>query len=444
MSNNKSVIRVEDVSKIFRIGLQDDEKDNLASAAFDFIRSPIKNYKKYRSLYNFDDVLNDGGADGGASNDSVLWALNGVSFEVGQGELLGIIGRNGAGKSTLLKILSRITPPTRGKVTIHGRISSLLEVGTGFHPELTGRDNVYLNGTVLGMRKSEIDKKFDQIVEFSGVERFLDTPVKRYSSGMRVRLAFSVAAHLEPEILIIDEVLAVGDAAFQQKCLGKMEEVGKAGRTVLFVSHSMPAVTRMCSRVILLNQGKVEFDGTPHEVVGRYLRGGTESLAHRQWTDAGKAPQGDVIRLRSVKLRTEDGTITEAFDIRSPIGVEIEYEVLQPEYTLMMSFSLVDDQGYTACVALDQDRTWRGRARPVGTYTTTGWIPGNFLGEGMISLNLYIHTVSPRRSMQIGMRDLVGFQAVDTMEGDSVRGDFPGDLRGAIRPAFKWTTIGNS
>jgi lipopolysaccharide transport system ATP-binding protein len=228
MSNNNSVIRVEDVSKIFRIGLQDDEKDNLASAAFDFIRSPIKNYKKYRSLYNFDDVLNDGGADGGASNDSVLWALNGVSFEVGQGELLGIIGRNGAGKSTLLKILSRITPPTRGKVTIHGRISSLLEVGTGFHPELTGRDNVYLNGTVLGMRKSEIDKKFDQIVEFSGVERFLDTPVKRYSSGMRVRLAFSVAAHLEPEILIIDEVLAVGDAAFQQKCLGKMEEVGKA------------------------------------------------------------------------------------------------------------------------------------------------------------------------------------------------------------------------
>jgi homopolymeric O-antigen transport system ATP-binding protein len=239
MKDGEPIIKVENVSKLYRIGVKELENDNLASTLFGFVRNPIKNYKKYRSLYNFDDVLS-GQREESASD--ILWALRDISFDVKQGELLGIIGRNGAGKSTILKILSRITAPTNGNVIIHGRVSSLLEVGTGFHPELSGRDNVYLNGTILGMRKKEIDKKFDEIVEFSGVEQFLETPVKRYSSGMRVRLAFAVAAHLEPDVLIIDEVLAVGDAVFQKKCLGKMQEVGKLGRTVLFVSHSMPAV----------------------------------------------------------------------------------------------------------------------------------------------------------------------------------------------------------
>ena len=238
----KKAITVDNLSKVYRIGLEGATNDSFGRAMIDFVRRPFSNYKKYRSLYRFsDEELSNSYA-----GEDILWALNDVSFNVDQGEVVGIVGVNGAGKSTLLKVLSNITPPTMGTIKIRGRVSSLLEVGTGFHPELTGRENVYLNSTILGMRKKEVDDKFDEIVDFSGVEKFLDTPVKRYSMGMRVRLAFAVAAHLEPEILIIDEVLAVGDAEFQKKCLSKMEDVGKEGRTVLFVSHNMAAVTRLC------------------------------------------------------------------------------------------------------------------------------------------------------------------------------------------------------
>jgi lipopolysaccharide transport system ATP-binding protein len=210
-----------------------------------------------------------------SSQDDVIWALKDVSFEVKQGEVVGIIGRNGAGKSTLLKILTRITEPTSGSVKLYGRVSSLLEVGTGFHPELTGRENIYLNGAILGMRKAEINRKFDEIVEFAEIEKFLDTPVKRYSSGMYVRLAFAVAAHLEPEILLVDEVLAVGDAQFQKKCLGKMGDVSKEGRTVLFVSHNMAAISTLCSRVLLFDHGEITGIGSPQRVISDYLSQGT-------------------------------------------------------------------------------------------------------------------------------------------------------------------------
>ncbi|MBK8161652.1 MAG: ABC transporter ATP-binding protein [Gammaproteobacteria bacterium] len=440
MSDSLPAIRVDGLSKIYRIGVRDLEADNLVTAVSRFIRNPITNYKKYRSLYNFDDVLSGDKGNNQTDSSDILWALKDVSFKVEQGELVGIIGRNGAGKSTLLKILSRITPPTKGTATIQGRVSSLLEVGTGFHPELTGRDNVYLNGTILGMRKHEVDSKFDEIVEFSGVEKFLDTPVKRYSSGMRVRLAFAVAAHLEPEILIIDEVLAVGDSEFQKKCMGKMQEVGRQGRTVLFVSHSMPSVTRMCSRVIMLDQGGVRLDGTPHEVVRSYLKGDADNIANREWSDDQIAPRGDIVRLRAVRLRDEQDKISEAFDIRYPIGVEVEYEVIQPGYTLAMSFSLIDEQGNTACEAMDQDKAWRGRQRPVGRYISTGWISGNFLGEGMYMVNVYIHTLEPKNIVQVRERDAVGFQVIDSLEGDSARGDFRGVLRAPVRPAFTWNT----
>ena len=218
---NDLAIKVEGVSKVYRIGLRDQASDSIGKAAIDFVKSPIKNYRKYRSLYRFTNEE----LSGAYAGDDILWALRDVSFDVAQGDVIGIIGVNGAGKSTLLKVISRITPPTAGRITIRGRVSSLLEVGTGFHPELTGRENVYLNGTILGMRKAEVDRKFDEIVDFAAINKFLDTPVKRYSMGMRVRLAFAVAAHLEPEILIIDEVLAVGDAEFQKKCLSKMEDV---------------------------------------------------------------------------------------------------------------------------------------------------------------------------------------------------------------------------
>ncbi|MGI9379659.1 MAG: ABC transporter ATP-binding protein, partial [Methyloligellaceae bacterium] len=239
--SSKLAVRVEDLNKLYRIGVAAESSDSIAGALSNFVRSPLSNLKKYRSLYNFGDVDFDAIRRGEDTlGEDLLWAVRNMTFDVPRGQVLGIIGHNGAGKSTLLKILSRITAPTRGRVELHGRLSSLLEVGTGFHQELTGRENVYLNGTILGMRKREVDREFDEIVAFSGVERFLDTPVKRYSSGMKVRLAFAVAAHLRPEILIIDEVLSVGDAEFQRKCMGKMEAIGEEGRTILFVSHNMP------------------------------------------------------------------------------------------------------------------------------------------------------------------------------------------------------------
>ncbi|WP_087938319.1 ABC transporter ATP-binding protein [Algoriphagus faecimaris] len=256
-----TVIKVENISKRYRIGLQEKRADTFAQQIWNNIKAPVENFKRIKSLGRFEE-----------ESESIHWALKDVSFEVKQGEVLGIIGKNGAGKSTLLKILSKITEPTCGRIEMNGRVAALLEVGTGFHPELTGRENIYMNGTILGMTKKEIDRKLDEIIDFSGVEKYVDTPVKFYSSGMRVRLGFSVAAHLEPEILIIDEVLAVGDYEFQQKCLGKMEDVSqKEGRTVLFVSHNMDAVSNLCRKSILLNNGSVEFIDKTELVLRKYL-----------------------------------------------------------------------------------------------------------------------------------------------------------------------------
>lgn len=255
-------IKVERLSKAYRLGAMEERPETLIQAGLNMISAPLRNFRRLRSLDTFS-------SDREASD--ILWALQDVSFDIKRGEVVGFVGRNGAGKSTLLKILSRITEPTSGRAEIRGRVSSLLEVGTGFHPELSGRENIYMNGTILGMKKAEIDRKYDEIVEFSGVERFLETPVKRYSSGMKVRLAFSVAAHLEPEILIIDEVLAVGDAEFQKKCLGKMQDVAGGGRTVLFVSHNMAAIQNLCTRAIALIGGQVCDDGLPETVIEDYL-----------------------------------------------------------------------------------------------------------------------------------------------------------------------------
>ncbi len=242
---DKAII-VDNLSKQYRIGIEDEVHDSLSGAILSWIKSPLKNFRKIQILGDFNQE----------NNNDTIWALNDISFEVNQGEVLGIIGKNGAGKSTLLKILSRITSPSNGRVQLNGRIASLLEVGTGFHHELTGRENIFLNGAILGMRKFEIENKFNQIVDFSGVKKFIDTPVKRYSSGMRVRLAFAVAAHLDPEILLIDEVLAVGDTEFQKKCIGKMSDIASEGRTVIFVTHNMSALQSLCSRTILLHKGE--------------------------------------------------------------------------------------------------------------------------------------------------------------------------------------------
>ena len=262
-------IRVEGLSKAYRIGLKEQQHETMLGALAAWVKSPFENFRSVRNLSRFDDA-NTLNPQLSTLNSDIVWALHDVSFEVKHGEAVGIIGRNGAGKSTLLKILSRITEPTRGRATVYGRVASLLEVGTGFHPDLTGRENVYLNGTILGMKKREIDTRFDEIVDFSGVEKFIDTPVKRYSSGMRVRLAFAVAAHLEPEILIVDEVLAVGDAEFQKKCLGKMQEVAEHGRTVLFVSHNLAAVRSLCTHGLVLNNGGASFSGDVEKAIYHY------------------------------------------------------------------------------------------------------------------------------------------------------------------------------
>lgn len=376
-------------------------------------------------------------AGGGPPESTTLWALDGVSFDIEQGEVVGIIGRNGAGKSTMLKVLSRITEPTEGRIEVTGRVGSLLEVGTGFHPELTGRENIYLNGAILGMQRAEIRKKFDEIVAFAEVAKFLDTPVKYYSSGMYVRLAFAVAAHLEPEILLVDEVLAVGDASFQRKCLAKMEDVGQHGRTVIFVSHSMPAVARLCRRAILLEKGKVLRDGNVSDVVVDYLRSGYGTTALREWSPA-EAPGNEVARLLCARV-VSDGKVTQSVDIRHEVSVEIEYEVREGGHRLTPNFHFFNEEGHCVFVSLDADRSRRGVTRPPGRYRSQVTIPGNFLAEGLLTVNVAMSTLDP---VKIHFHELeaVAFQVRDSLDGDSARGDFGGALPGVVRPMLPWST----
>jgi lipopolysaccharide transport system ATP-binding protein len=432
---SRKAISVEDVSKVYRIGSAEQVYDSMGRSLVEFIKSPLSNYRKYRSLYRFsDDVLADD-----YTGDDIIWALKNVSFDVREGEVVGIIGVNGAGKSTLLKVISQITPPTRGEIHIRGRISSLLEVGTGFHPELTGRENVYLNGTILGMRKNEVDRKFDEIIEFSGVEKFLETPVKRYSMGMRVRLAFAVAAHLEPEILIIDEVLAVGDAEFQKKCLNKMEAVGSEGRTVLFVSHNMAAVTRLCTRGILLSSGGVIADGDTHDIVSSYLTSGLGTMASRAWPAGDDCPGDDSVRLRSVRIINSDGAVTEGVDIRRPVGLQMEFEVLQGGKILMPYFQLLNEEGVIVFSTIDQELRWHTEPRKPGRYVSTAWVPGNLLSEGMVYVLVAMRT-KRRNYRPIEIADAVAFNVVDKMEEGSARGPWVGRLHGVVRPKLDWET----
>src|SRR5438874_13825954 len=300
-----------------------------------------------------------------------IWALRGVSFNVDEGEVLGVIGRNGAGKSTLLKVLTRITTPTKGRAIIRGRVGSLLEVGTSFNPELTGRENIFLNGSILGMKRREIQGRFNEIVDFSGVGKFIDTPVKRYSSGMYVRLAFSVAAHLEPDILLVDEVLAVGDAEFQQRSLGRMETLSGAGRTVLFVSHNMQAINQLCDRAILLDGGRVVEDGHTSTVVTRYLHSALRSGSHIEWPDDESAPGDTLARLLSVRVVDEDGQTVDTADVRRPVGIEIGFRVLREGPPVFGKIKVSDNQGAIAFNAMDVSAHWHEHSVP-GQYVATG------------------------------------------------------------------------
>ncbi len=421
-----SIIFVENLSKLYMIGRQAEKGDGLrhvleraARAPFSWIRS---------------------GKDEKKSKTKEFLALRDVNIEVKQGEVVGIIGRNGAGKSTLLKILSRITEPTRGRIRLRGRVASLLEVGTGFHPELTGRENIYLNGAILGMGRVEIKRKFDEIVAFAGLETFLDTPVKRYSSGMYVRLGFAVAAHLEPEILIVDEVLAVGDAEFQKKCLQKMGDVAQGGRTVLFVSHNMQAVSRLCPRCILLNEGQIKLDGPSVKVANAYLNPGGSKAAAREWPDIATAPGDEIARFRAVRVRSSEGMVIESIDAREPVGIELEFDVLTPGHKYLPHFALLNQDGTMLFVAVDVDPEWRGRHRPPGRYVSTGWIPGNMLAEGLIYVQAVLISLDPERVHAI-VEEAVAFRVLDDMTATTAaRGDYPNPMPGVMRPLLEWTT----
>jgi lipopolysaccharide transport system ATP-binding protein len=422
-------IRVTGLGKQYRIGKQLGSYNTLRDSIMNALSAPLRRGK---GLFN-------GQATVWRDPHDSIWALKDVSFDVRRGEVIGIIGRNGAGKSTLLKILSQITAPTVGEVALHGRVGSLLEVGTGFHPELTGRENIYLSGAILGMKNAEINRKFDEIVEFAEVRQFIETPVKHFSSGMYLRLAFAVAAHLEPEILIVDEVLAVGDAAFQKKCLGKMEGVAKEGRTVLFVSHNMQAVTRLCERVLLLDGGSIVGDGPASQVVTTYLTSGEGNTKSRRWDDLSRAPGSEVVRLCSVRACTEDGQSADTVTIRKPLGIEIEYEVLKPDYIFHPCFSVHNNEGVHLFSAQDTDAAWRRRPRPIGRYLSTGWIPGDLLNEGAMFVGVAIWTLAPER-VHFYEQDVVTVHVIDTLDEDAARGGWPFAVPGAIRPFCKWET----
>jgi lipopolysaccharide transport system ATP-binding protein len=366
-----------------------------------------------------------------------IWALRDVSFSLQEGASLGVIGRNGAGKSTLLKVLTRITTPTAGRAEIRGRVGSLLEVGTGFHPELTGRENIYLNGAILGMKRREIHAKLPEIAAFSGVEKFLDTPVKRYSSGMHVRLAFSVAAHFEPEIMLVDEVLAVGDAEFQQRCLGRMQDFGETGRTVVFVSHNMQAIAQLCDRAILLDEGQVVRDGPSSEVVAHYLQTVTGTGSSRSWS-VEEAPGNDLVRLDAVRVVDANGETADFVDVREPVGIELAFTVLHEGPPIVPKIKLAAS-GQIVFNAIDVHPRWHD-VTPPGEYVATAWVPGNLLNEGLITVDPAICTIdSPKLHHHVSVWEAVSFHVQDPAEGDSSRGTFTGQWRGIVRPLLEWT-----
>jgi len=426
-------LSLENVSKLYRIGSSEDLQTD-AGAFQKFFLKPMANLRKYRSLYNFSAAE----LAGETESKDILWALRDVSFDIEQGDVIGVVGANGAGKSTLLKVVSRITPPTKGRLRVWGRVSCLLEVGTGFHAELTGRENIYMSGTILGMRKREVDAKFDEIVEFSGVGKFIDTPVKRYSSGMSVRLAFAVMAHLEPDLLIVDEVLAVGDAEFQRKCLNQMGEAGKQGRTVMFVSHNMSAVARLCRRGLYMEKGRLIQDAPISDVVYTYMTRGGNSAAEREWPDIEEAPGDDSARLRSVKIVNEKGAPAGTIDIGHAVGVQMTFDVLEPGHNLSPYITLVSDAGLDLFSSADSNKQFESTPREVGRYTTTAWIPAEFLAEGAHYVRVVMRAMN-RQQLVFREPDVVAFNVTDERNTGFGHSWWEGKPKGVVRPNLNWT-----
>jgi lipopolysaccharide transport system ATP-binding protein len=372
-----------------------------------------------------------------------FWALRDVSFDIQEGDVVGIIGGNGAGKSTLLKVLSRITEPTSGEARIRGRVASLLEVGTGFHPELSGRENIFLNGTILGMSKGEVKAKFDEIVDFSGIEKFIDTPVKRYSSGMYVRLAFAVAAHLDPEIMIVDEVLAVGDGEFQKKCLGKMKSIHESGRTVLFVSHQLNMLTSLCTRGIVLKQGSVTFDGAVDEAVLHYQSAsGRIGVAMLDVDAAGGRIGNDTARLHRAWVSTIDGEPCSSFSLDDSIAINIEYTIITPAgRTMIPNISICDEYGATIFFTLAPATDQSSDINQPGRWTARCILPGNLMNTGTFNVGLAMTVLNPAEEIAFHEPHALAFHVSETFgaEAERRRSGWMGVWPGPLRPRCQWT-----
>jgi lipopolysaccharide transport system ATP-binding protein len=424
MSSEPLVLRAEHLRKRYRIGQREPYRA-LRDVLSDLLLLPLHLARRRRMHLETEYV----------------WAVDDVSFDVRRGEVLGLIGANGAGKSTLLKLLSRITEPTDGRIAIQGRVGSLLEVGTGFHPELTGRENIYLNGTILGMRKAEIDRRFDEIVEFSGVARFLDTPVKRYSSGMQVRLAFAVAAHLEPEILLVDEVLAVGDAQFQQRCLGKMKDVTREGRTVIFVSHNLAAVRNLCPRALVLDDGALVFDGETDAAIERYLGAGRgaatavvdgESLALRLAKTRLYSDE-PYFRCTRISVLDEQGLPATSFRSDEEITVAVDYDVIRPvpSFRLLVTLTNADQAAILRTETIDDPRLEVAPPLDPGSYRSQVTLPRELLGDARLDLNVSLISEVNQ------VLDYVSVVELDVRfagHGSNTRG------KAYLRPALDWRT----
>ncbi len=405
----KPIVRVEGLSKEYRIGERRAGYETLRESIVRAVKAPLNHLRN------------------GGRNSTTIWALKDVNFEVAPGEVVGIIGSNGAGKSTLLKTLSRITEPTRGRAELYGRLASLLEVGTGFHPELTGRENIYLNGAILGMRKLEIDRKFDEIVAFAELAKFLETPVKHYSSGMYMRLAFAVASHLEPEILLVDEVLAVGDAAFQKKCLGKMGEVAKQGRTVLFVSHNLTAVKSLCRRTFWLDQGQIVANDSTEKVVLNYIQSGTQTKRQRHWDDPQSAPGGAEVRLQEISVTPVTENVEQPITVETPVRIDTAFWNYTPGAVLNFSIVLYNIEG----VAIFNTGS-SARSFPAGLVHGSFVIPGHFLND-----DTYVVRVLIVKDTSVALVDLNDALMFEVQDADR-EGNWYGKWIGAVRPRFDW------
>jgi lipopolysaccharide transport system ATP-binding protein len=421
---NDIAIRVEGLGKRYRIGTAPERYKTLRDAIVAGVNAPIKQLRRSSSL------------TAASKEASTIWALRDITFEVHQGKVLGIVGRNGAGKSTLLKILSRVTEPTEGSAEIHGRVGSLLEVGTGFHPELTGRENIYLNGAILGMKRLEIDRKFDEIVSFSEVEQFIDTPVKRYSSGMYLRLAFAVAAHLEPEILVVDEVLAVGDAEFQRKCMGKMSDVAQAGRTVLFVSHNMSAVLRLTEETMVLDKGHLVYRAPTALAVDYYMAAGFTGAGERIWTSDEIPAEAAPFTPLALRLRDKNDRVIDTLRSIEPFTIEIEYRLEQPITGLRVGVYLLTMRGEYVFTSFDLDDPKQFEqfgARQAGHYISRCTIPANTLNEGRYILS--VNASSFRIKRYFWDDHALAF----TVDATGAPGkQWPEPRMGPIRPALDW------